>query len=109
MVSQHEKEQEAYTGPRLDLRQKLMLGDWCAAHEQDCRTKTYQGLAQQASADPALGFKVTKSNIDTICIARFGYKQKRVKRGTGSGSEKSITELMARLAECERRLALAGV
>ena len=102
MASQHEKGQGAYIAPHMTMRQKLLLGDWAKEHEQDCRTKTYAGLAEQASADPAVGFQVTASNMSSVCIARFGKKHTR--RANGN----AIADMTARIAECERRLTAAG-
>lgn len=99
MASKHEKGQGSYVAPHMTMRQKLLLGDWAKEHEAECRRKTYAELAAQASAD--LGFKVTESNMSSVCIARFGHKRGRT---NGNG----IAALEARIAECERRLTAAG-
>jgi hypothetical protein len=101
MASQHKKGQGAYVAPHMTMRQKLLLGDWAKDHEAECRRKTYAELAAQASADPAVGFAVTESNMSSVCVARFGHKRCRT---NGNG----IAALEARIAECERRLTAAG-
>lgn len=102
MASQHEKGHGAYVAPHMTMRQKLLLGDWAKDHEPDCRRKTYAELAAQASADPAVGFQVTESNMSSVCVARFGHKRSR------NGNGDALAALTARIAECERRLTAAG-
>jgi len=101
MASQHEKGQGAYVATHMTMRQKLLLGDWAKEHEADCRRKTYAELADQATADPAVGFRVTESNMSSVCISRFGTKRTRT-------SGNVIAALTARIAECERRLTATG-
>lgn len=108
--SNHERGQGVRLSPHMTIRQKLLLGDWLKDHERDYHRKTYAELAAMAASDPVVGFTPTAQNMSSICIARFGMKQPRIKRTVGAtgATNERLADCERRLADCERRLTEAG-